>query len=526
MDDAPAQAAPDEPVRILVVDDNNLSRLKMRKAVEALGHRAVAVGDGAQALEALRAGGFDAVLLDIVMPEMDGFEVLAAIKDDPELRDIPVIVISSLDDETESVVRAIELGAEDFLPKDFELVLLRARLGASLQKKRFRDQEREYFGRIRRLTEAAGIIETGRFDAESLDLDDLARTRDPIGHLASVFRGMAAEIYERELKLRRAIVTLQGGFLVLAVGLVWGLTPALARMASGFGSNPLGLAVWVNAIAGALCLGISAYRGRLPRLRFSEFMFFVCWAIIAGVLQRMTTFLVAVHVEAAMLSLIVTLQGFMVFAFAALTRMEKATPRRLLGLLVGLAGVSIVLFTRFDFSSGSDNIWLFIAMLLPFLFALEALVLAGRRPAHVDIFAAVGLMMALSAVMLLPWAWASGELMTLGPAIGRLEILVVLIGVVGASSLLLAFHLIATAGPVFYSQSAYTMTIAGVLWGMLLLNEELSVLAWVAFAVIAVGMYLVEPKSSNEKLVIRRAFNSGGGPADPSAQSGGAKDVV
>ncbi len=125
-------------------------------------------------------------------------------------------------------------------------------------------------------------------------------------------------------------------------------------------------------------------------------------------------------------------------------------------------------------------------------------------------------------------------------------LLVGLAGVMGASSLLLAFHLIATAGAVFYSQSAYTMTIAGVLWGMLLLNEELSVLAWIAFAVIAVGMYLVEPKSSNEKLVIRRAFNNGGGtdggsgsvvrsgsgggpanrPANVPAQSGEAKDVV
>ena len=110
--------------------------------------------------------------------------------------------------------------------------------------------------------------------------------------------------------------------------------------------------------------------------------------------------------------------------------------------------------------------------------------------------------------MLAPWAYFSGDLMPLGPEVGRLEILVVLMGIVGASSLLLAFHLIATAGAVFYSQSAYAMTIAGVVWGMLLLSEELSPLAWVAFAIIIVGMYLVEPKSSDEELVIKRDFNS------------------
>jgi len=137
---------------------------------------------------------------------------------------------------------------------------------------------------------------------------------------------------------------------------------------------------------------------------------------------------------------------------------------------------------------------------------VEAIVLAGRRPAHVDTFAAVGLMMGLSAAMLLPAAYFTGDLMALQPTLGRLELMVLLLGVIGAGSLLLAFHLITTAGAVFYSQSAYTMTLAGIVWGMLLLNEELSPVAWAAFAVILVGMYLVEPKPSDEKLVINRTF--------------------
>lgn len=491
---------------ILVVDDNGLNRKKMRMAVETLGHQAETAENGATALELLKAGDFDAVLLDIVMPEIDGFDVLRVLKDDDILRDIPVIVISALDDETESVVKAIELGAEDFLPKNFDPILLQARLGASLAKKKFRDQEREYFGRIERLTEAAEVLENGRFAPENLGLDDLAAHDDPLGRLAGVFRGMAVEIYERELKLRRAVQTLQGSFLVLAVGLVWGLTPALSRMASGLGSNPLGLAVWVNAIAAIFCLSIAIYRGKFPRLSRSEFLFFLGWAILAGILQRMTTFIVTEHVEAAMLSLIVTLQGFMVFGFAAITKVERATPRRLLGLIVGLFGVSIVLFTRFDLGGGSQNAWLFFAMLLPLLFAVEALVLAGKRPERIDIFASVGIMMALSTLMLGPLAYFTGDLMPLGPQIGQLEFLVLFMGIVGASSLLLSFHLIATAGAVFYSQSAYSMTIAGVVWGMLLLNEELSMIAWAAFAVIVVGMYLVEPKSGDSEVVIQRSF--------------------
>jgi CheY-like chemotaxis protein len=494
------------PSRILVVDDNGLSRKKMRMAVEALGHSAGTAASGAEALELLRREPFDALLLDIIMPEVDGFEVLRVLKQDDVLRDIPVIIISALDDETESVVKAIVLGAEDFLPKNFDPVLLKARLDAVLAKKRYRDREREYFGRIERLTVAAEILESGRFAPENLGLDDLAAHNDPLGRLAGVFRGMAVEIYERELKLRRAIQTLQGSFLVLAVGIVWGLTPALSRMASGLGSNPLGLAVWVNAIAAVFCLAIAAYRGKLPRLSRGEFLFFLGWAVLAGILQRMTTFVVTAHVEAAMLSLIVTLQGFMVFGFAALTRSERATPRRLLGLLVGLVGVSVVMLTRFELGGGMQNGWLFVAMLLPLLFAIEALVLADRRPRQVDIFASVGIMMGLSALMLAPLAYVTGDLMPLALRPGWLEILVLLMGVVSAASLLLAFHLVATAGAVFYSQSAYAMTIAGVVWGMLLLSEELSGLAWAGFLIIVLGMYLVEPKSGDREVVIQRSF--------------------
>ncbi len=508
MDDAPLHASEAKAplALILVVDDNPINRKKLRIAVNNLGHDAELAVDGREALEMLTERDFDAVLLDIVMPEMDGFDVLSRMKANPSTRDVPVIVVSALDDETESVVRAIELGAEDFLPKSFDLVILKARLEASLSRKRFRDQEKEYFGRIERLTAAAEKLEHGRFDPDSLALDDLVRHNDPLGRLAAVFRGMANEIYERELKLHRAIATLQGAFLVLAVGLVWGLTPALSRMAAGLGSNPLGLAVWVNGIAALLCLGIACYRRCLPQLSWKELRFFVYWAVIAGILQRMTTFVAAANVEAAMLSLIVTLQGFIVFAVAAVTGMERANAKRLMGLLVGLSGVSLVLFTRFDVAAGAQKAWLIFAMLLPLLFALEALVLAGKRPSHVDIFASVGLMMGLSAAFLAPVAWATDSLLPLGPDIGRLEMLVLLMGLVGASSLLLAFHLVATAGAVFYSQSAYAMTIAGVVWGMLLLGEELSPLAWLAFATIILGMYLVEPKRNDEELLIKRSF--------------------
>lgn len=126
--------------RVLVVEDNRLNRMKLVRAVEELGHQVEAAEDGASALEMLADHPFDAVLLDIVMPGMDGLEVLSRMKADPRLRDIPAVVISSLE-ESDSAVRCIEMGAEDYLTKPFDPVLLRARLRSSLRRKQLTDLE-------------------------------------------------------------------------------------------------------------------------------------------------------------------------------------------------------------------------------------------------------------------------------------------------------------------------------------------------------------------------------------------------
>ena len=129
--------------RILVVDDNRLNRFKLQHDLEQQGFFVGQAQNGREALAALRAEPYDVVLLDILMPEMDGYETLAEMKRDATLRDVPVIVISALD-ETDSAVRCIEMGAEDYLTKPFNPTLLRARLGASLKEKKLRDLERAY----------------------------------------------------------------------------------------------------------------------------------------------------------------------------------------------------------------------------------------------------------------------------------------------------------------------------------------------------------------------------------------------
>jgi DNA-binding response OmpR family regulator len=128
---------------VLVVDDDEMNRLTLAGLLESEGYRAHTVEDGYRALEALEEEPFDAILLDILMPGIDGLEVLRQVKADSRMWRIPVVVISAVD-ETSSIVRCLELGAEDFVSKPFDPVVLRARINAALARRRFGTLEAEY----------------------------------------------------------------------------------------------------------------------------------------------------------------------------------------------------------------------------------------------------------------------------------------------------------------------------------------------------------------------------------------------
>jgi CheY-like chemotaxis protein len=153
---------------ILVVDDVEDNRYTLIRRLKLLGHRNVGTAEnGRQALDVLAAERVELVLLDIMMPEMNGYEVLERMKGDPALRNIPVIMISAVD-EIDSVVRCIELGADDYLTKPFNPVLLKARIGACLDRNRLRRQELAYLERIKAESQRADALLHAMLPAEAV----------------------------------------------------------------------------------------------------------------------------------------------------------------------------------------------------------------------------------------------------------------------------------------------------------------------------------------------------------------------
>ncbi|MDW6020413.1 adenylate/guanylate cyclase domain-containing protein [Mesorhizobium sp. BAC0120] len=145
----PDESSPkhNEAGRILVVDDNSTNRDLLNRRLMHEGHEVVGASSGLEALSILEQDRFDLILLDLLMPDMNGIEVLERLKADERWHSIPVIMISGLS-ETDAVIRCIEAGADDYLPKPFNHILLRARINACLDRKRWHDREQEYLAQL------------------------------------------------------------------------------------------------------------------------------------------------------------------------------------------------------------------------------------------------------------------------------------------------------------------------------------------------------------------------------------------
>jgi serine phosphatase RsbU (regulator of sigma subunit) len=233
--------------RLLVVDDNENNRDILARRLERQGHTVALAENGRAALALMRAQPFDLVLLDIMMPEMNGYEVLGQVRDDPSLRHLPIIVVSAID-ELDSVVRCIELGAEDYLLKPINPVLLKARTDACLEKKRLRDQEQAYLRAIRREMELGRRIQADFLPEQVAQPPgwEIAVAFHPASEVAGDFYD-AFPLPDGRVGLVIADVCDKGVGAALFMALVRSLIRAFAERADIAGSDPLDAMPLTNA---------------------------------------------------------------------------------------------------------------------------------------------------------------------------------------------------------------------------------------------------------------------------------------
>jgi drug/metabolite transporter (DMT)-like permease len=242
--------------------------------------------------------------------------------------------------------------------------------------------------------------------------------------------------------------------------------------------------------------------GQLKRPTSAMVGFLATWAALHGA-ATIVMFEAAGRVSGIMLSIVLALEGFMVFLLAALMRTESPSLRRFAGLAVGLGGVLVLLIARNRIEGVSDWLWILIALTIPTLYAFMDILADRRQPAGANAVIVVGLVMIISAAMTAPLALVNGQLFSPFVLTGEAALLILIEGIRTAAVYVFYILLIGAAGAVFGSQNAYVSTLAGIGWTILLLSEKLTLITFAALILVLAGLLLVGPKREAEDAEVR-----------------------
>lgn len=282
--------------------------------------------------------------------------------------------------------------------------------------------------------------------------------------------------------------------LLLLMGTIWGSAIVLAKIATNHGGHPVGLALWQTSLGGSLLLCLSLIRRRPPPragpvLRFN----FVC-GCIGVALPAIALFWSARHLPAGVVAIAFASMPMLTYGLAALFKAERAGPLRILGVTFGLGAVVLLVLPESALPAPGLAPWVLLALGASVLMSAENLYIAIRRPPGLDsIPLSCGRQLA-AAILLAPFAFALDLTVPLFTTWGPVQWAASGMAVASATAYTLFLNMIRTAGPVFASQTAYVITLAGVFWGMALLGERHSLYVWAALALMLAGLALVRPR--------------------------------
>ena len=485
--------------RILIVDDQPTHRKKMALGVSGLGHDVETVSGAAEAMSHMQHNPVDMVLLDIEMPEADGFSVLDWLNQQPALKHIPVIVISAHEDDRSQVIKAIKKGADDFLPKNFPRPVLQARVKAGLLKKQNRDAEIEMAHQVERLTRASELLEQSIYNPKQLRLNSIASGSSSMASFASVFSDMAQRIYDRERRLKHQAQTLRGFGLLLLTGILFGLDAPVAKWLNQFNLSSIGMAIWLSVVVVILTIPRAIYKKELPEPSAYVIGYFLLWGICTTILGDLLLLKASEHVDASVIVIIMVTEVLMVYSYSAIMRLESASVKKVFGVLLGIVGVILAVYAQRSGNGSTSALWALLALGVPLGYAAIDILIATARNVKTTPSTTLGLASVAGIVIMVPIAWVQDDLIPLNAIPGKAAVGLIVWGILSLVSMLVFVQLTLSAGAIFASQTAYVQTIAGIAFSFFFLQEVLSPGVLGALVIIIIGMLLVEPKREPEE---------------------------
>jgi drug/metabolite transporter (DMT)-like permease len=284
--------------------------------------------------------------------------------------------------------------------------------------------------------------------------------------------------------------------LILVMGILWGASISLAKIATEGGAHPFGLSFWQGLGGGSLLLALCWARRRVIPLDRPHLTFYLVCGLIGSSIPGTLLFFAAPRLPAGIVSITIATIPVFTYGIAFMFRAEGFSPRRVLGILLGLVAIVILIAPEASLPEAGMAPWVLVALLSCLFYTFENIYVALRRPEMSDSLVLVCGMLFMGALTISPLMIMTGTFVPLGVTWSEVELSV--LGMIMMNSLAYAIflHVVQTSGPVFASQTAYSVTLAGILWGMLIFGERHSLWIWLSLIVMLAGLSLVAPRET------------------------------
>jgi drug/metabolite transporter (DMT)-like permease len=286
-------------------------------------------------------------------------------------------------------------------------------------------------------------------------------------------------------------------FLILFIGVVWGATFSLARLATEGGAHPLGLTFWQTFGGGIMLLGVCAVRRKWPVINRRFVLFYLVVGSFGSVLPGTLFFYAAPHVPAGILAITVATVPLLTYGASWLLRIDRFSVKRVSGIVAGLMAIVLLVAPDTSLPEPAMAGWVLIVLLASVFYTAENIYVDVYVPEDADMVALLAGALVLAGVLVLPVVLSLDAFVPLSGKWAQTEWAIVALAVVGSIAYTCFLMLIKSSGAVFASQAGYVVTLAGVLWGVIIFGETHSGWVWLAMCLIMIGLALVTPRELN-----------------------------
>jgi len=264
------------------------------------------------------------------------------------------------------------------------------------------------------------------------------------------------------------------------------------------GAHPLGMVFWFALIATLILTAEIGARGKLRCIELRNLNFCIPWAILSVISPNLLFFYAAIEIQPSIIAIGIALVPMITLLGATFLRRETLTARRSVGLALGAIGIGMILLPKTSLPDAKDTLFVLIAFAGAACYAAEHLYIEVKLPDDIAIDQLLLIMFMSATIMLIPAVFLTGTFFVPSWPLGPPEFAIVSVAGVTLLDYFLITLLIVWAGPVFTSQAAYIVTIAGVVWGVVIFDDDLSMWVWSALVIIMCGLAFVRPREARQ----------------------------